>query len=393
PTLDLGARHLEYAYYSGADLRKVKFDGAYLQNACFGGETLLQGASLHGAQLQGASLYGGDLQGADLQQAQLQGADLQRTQLQGASLDFAELQGASLQDAKLQGASLKFAELQGASFRDAQLQGADLFGAELLGASLEGAQLNGTSFVFTQLQGASLEKAKFAGALLYDVSVWRAHISPELIGATTHFNVHWDNRHVTLVPKPQLSTEASNLWTAASDEWSEASYLALRKVIEEKVPVAPRLRMAELIIEGWESFVTEKLPRPDAAGREAALKRIEILDPNKPFDAEAQVPGWRRKIKNAEYTEFKDKWRKALAGELKALVCSGEGYSIYIVHGLMKNDWGDKPNRIVETGAQAPGLVEAILKPDCPVSTALTEQDKANLKKLAKEAQSSESKP
>jgi hypothetical protein len=36
--------------------------------------------------------------------------------------------------------------------------------------------------------------------------------------------------------------------------------------------------------------------------------------------------------------------------------------------------------------AKATGLVEAILKPDCPVSAALTEADKAALKKIAKEA-------
>ena len=56
------------------------------------------------------------------------------------------------------------------------------------------------------------------------------------------------------------------------------------------------------------------------------------------------------------------------------------------MRGLIAND------RIKDTGAEAPGLVEAILKQDCPVSVALTEVDKAALNKLAKEAPAPESK-
>jgi hypothetical protein len=59
---------------------------------------------------------------------------------------------------------------------------------------------------------------------------------------------------------------------------------------------------------------------------------------------------------------------------------------VHIVRGLIAN------GRIWETGAKAPGLVNAILSPDCPVSAALTQADKAALKKLAEEAQASASK-
>jgi hypothetical protein len=51
---------------------------------------------------------------------------------------------------------------------------------------------------------------------------------------------------------------------------------------------------------------------------------------------------------------------------------------IYIVRGLV--DTG----RISHAGLFAPGLIENILAPGCPVSTSLTEQDKAKLRKLAK---------
>jgi hypothetical protein len=59
----------------------------------------------------------------------------------------------------------------------------------------------------------------------------------------------------------------------------------------------------------------------------------------------------------------------------------------YIVRGIIDSD------RITDTGAQAPGLVEAILKPECPVFAALTDADKAALKKLAEEAHAPASKP
>ena len=75
-------------------------------------------------------------------------------------------------------------------------------------------------------------------------------------------------------------------------------------------------------------------------------------------------------------------YRSALADKLKSLACSGN--AAYVVRGLIHARYGDP--RIKETGSQAPGLVEAILNPHCPVSAALTEADQAALKKIAKEA-------
>jgi hypothetical protein len=72
-------------------------------------------------------------------------------------------------------------------------------------------------------------------------------------------------------------------------------------------------------------------------------------------------------------------YETSLADELRCLVCSGDSDAVYIVRGLIAN------GRIKRTGAEAPGLVDAILKPDCPVSAALTEADKAALNKIATE--------
>jgi hypothetical protein len=57
------------------------------------------------------------------------------------------------------------------------------------------------------------------------------------------------------------------------------------------------------------------------------------------------------------------------------------------VRGLIKND------RILDLGPLTSDLVKSILAPDCPVSAALTEQDKVDLRALLKEAQPSDSKP
>jgi hypothetical protein len=82
-------------------------------------------------------------------------------------------------------------------------------------------------------------------------------------------------------------------------------------------------------------------------------------------------------------------YQKALAAQLKSLACSGHEDAAYIVRGLNRqvvSGVRGAGTRIYEVGPLLPGLVEAILKPDCLVSAALTEADKAALKKIAKEA-------
>jgi len=277
-------------------------------------------------------------------------------QLQGASLHLAELQGASLEKSDLRGAGLGGAQLQGAALDEAQLQGASLVFAQLQGASLAGASLQGASLDWAQLQGASLERANLAGANLGTANAWRARFSLESVGAFDHLQITWDDKHKEeMLFKP---------WP-----WTEANYRDLKKMIEEKVGAGPRVHA--------EQPMSEWLGSPAPFGRDAALKRIEILDPNKPFEFEAEVPKWKKKIE-AESVGPED-YIKALAHELKALVCSGDADAVYVARGLVKTQ-----------ADLAPGLVEAIVQPkaakDCPVSAALTEQEKTDLRKLAKKA-------
>ena len=138
-----------------------------------------------------------------------------------------------------------------------------------------------------------------------------------------------------------------------SKPWTNETFLSLKKTIEGDVPAGDT--------------------------RTEALKRVEILDPGGSFADEAKMPDWRKKIEAATSIE-PEEYKKELAGELKALACSGDAEARYVVRGLVSY------KRIKGTGAQAPGLVEAILKPDCPVSATLTDADKVALKGIAKEA-------
>jgi uncharacterized protein YjbI with pentapeptide repeats len=349
-TLVLRGRHLESAVFERADLRKADLEGAQLQGASldlakFEGASLddaqlqdaglfeakLQGASLNGAQLQGAHLGNALLRSASLNGAQLQGADLEYASLQGASLFNVNLQGATLFEAQLQCASLVNAELQGASLRGAQLQGAWLFNPELQGASLRGALLEGASLRGALLEGASLEDTRLQGADFRNSTFAGTNMRNAVVWRTS-----FENASLTAVLEDGVKESA-----LTKDELA-----TLQAMIKEV---------------------------PEGGQREQALKRIEILNPNifGPEESEQEILEEGRVGETA--------YKNSLADQLKSLACSEDESASYIVPGLIHE-------RIEETSAQAFALVEAILKPDCPVSAALTEADKALLIRLGNEA-------
>jgi uncharacterized protein YjbI with pentapeptide repeats len=291
----------------------------------------LESAVFNSADLRKADLEGAQLQGALLDSAQLQGAYLVVAQLQGASLSGARLQGAwliraSLQgaslDASLQGASLDSARLQGASLDSAQLQGASLDSASLQGASLDSARLQGASLREAQLQGADFQKSTLDGTDMSSAAVWRTN---------------FENASLTAVFEDDLEESGISM-----DEFA-----ALKAMIMKEVPEGQRAD---------------------------ALKRIDKSNPDI-FGPEASGQETLEKRRVGDIT-----YKKSLAHQLKSLACSGGESAPYIVRGLIAH------GRITDTGAQAPGLVEAILNPKCQVTAALTEADKAALKKIAKEA-------
>ena len=277
---------------------------------------------LRGLNLEGAVFLNADLRKVDLTKAQLQGASLAGAQLQGAILDSAQLQGATLDWAKLQGANLNNAKLQGANLNNAKLQGAILSTAELQGATLDSAELQGASLKDAELQGAELQNSKLTGTDMSGAEVW-------------HLN--FDDASLIAV-----SVDGLNESAISKDEFDN-----LRAQIEEI---------------------------PEGEERKNALERIGKLDP----DNSRNVASARKTLEKRSVAKTADKM--SLVDQLKALSCSVDEDALYIVRGLIAN------GRINDTRAKATGLVEAILKPDCPVSAALTKADRAALKKIAKEA-------
>jgi hypothetical protein len=263
-------------------------------------------------------------------EARLQGASLFLARLQGAALDNALLQGVILYGAQLQGASLVNAKLQGVWLANAELQGAALDGAWLEGASLDDAWLQGASFVEAQLQGASLDNVKLQGANFYGSTFAGTKLRDAAVWRT-----NFAAASLTAVYEDGVKESA-----LTKDEFATLNAMIMNDV-------------------------------PDAEQRKQAVKRIEKLNPDI-LGPEARTRDTRRGGATAYW--------KVLADQLKSLACSGDESAPYIVRGLVNN------GGIKYASAQAPGLVEAILKPDCPVSAALTEADKAALEKLKKEA-------
>jgi uncharacterized protein YjbI with pentapeptide repeats len=343
---DLRGRHLEQAVLNGAVLTKADLTGAQLQGvsllmARLRGASLddahLQGAELGWAQLRGASFDGAQLQGATLIWADLQGAELDRAQLQGSSLGGAQLQGASLSQAQLQGASLWLAQLQGASLSQAQLQGAELAGAQLQGASLDGAKVNATDFL---------------GAFLWR-TIW-GKMDPAKLGAVRLEMLSWN-------PAWQPKNFA---WQPKGDPvpWDAKAYADLRGSMNSI---------------------------PEGSRREMALKQIETLDCGNPDETLAscdpsaapprEVLDWQEKLIKASIDDAA--FQNVLATELRGLVCTSDANAIHILRGIIR--W----RRDAKTGREAPALVDYIMSKDCPVSAALTSNDKANLLKIKQQAQ------
>jgi len=333
---DLQGAVLEHALLTrarleGAKLQNARLGQAWLEGAVLDGASL-QGASLNLARLNGASLQGANLQGASIVRAWLQGASLEGARLQGALLDAAQLQGASLVHAELQGASLNIARLQGASLERARLQSASLDRAQLQGASLGGATLLGTNLTGAQLQGAS-----FAGALLQGADFRHSDLTGTDIGPAEILRASFDGANLHAISEEGL----------AKVPLLERDFLALQNEIANAVPAGPL--------------------------RDAALKRIEILNP-RGIAAEVRFsPALDRPRTSATA------YSNALASQLKALVCSNDNGSLYILRGLIRN------GRIAATGAQAPALTEAVQGSNCSVSATLGGKDMKELKMIERQ--------
>jgi uncharacterized protein YjbI with pentapeptide repeats len=301
----------------------------HFESAVFQGADLRK-VNLENSYLQGADLYQANLQGAQFYNANLKGAELYQAKLQCASLGNAQLQGASLDNAQLQGAWLGYAQLQGASLKAATLQGAALPGAQLQGASLKGAQLQGAEFN----QNPDSPKTILAGSDMGGAAVWRANFND------------------------------ASLTAVFVDDGTKESALTTDEV------------------KALENMITKEVPKVEDSLK--VLERIKKLSP--PISGnDASALGILKKGR----AENLNAYQKALADQIKSLACSSQDKdALYIVRGLTGRE--SIYSIIKDTGAEAPGLVEAIVSPkvvqECPVSAALTGADKAALEKLKNEA-------
>jgi uncharacterized protein YjbI with pentapeptide repeats len=368
-------RDLKGASFALASLPRVDFTGAELQGASLY-KARLDRVSLEKAQLQGASLYGAVLHDAFLVDAHLEHSMLNEVELQGASLYRANLEGASLDRAQLQGASFDLAQLRGASFDHAHLEGATLNGAPLQasnfnsayleGAVLDGSQLQGADLTYVGLQGASLQYAQLQGASLQLASLQATDLSGALLWRTNH----WAPPEVLPPTAVKLSDSADQwlpIWGDQGDgtihPWNDEAYRNLRRMIEF-LPYQglPRIRNLDCAN-----------PNPPLAS----------CDPAHPLPPEAAA--WRNVLEAARVDD--SAYAKALAAELKALVCSGGDDAIYVLRGLLRRSQRNRPLfgplrtpfRLQAVGPEAPALIDFIMGKECPVFASLTETDKARL--------------
>ena len=142
----------------------------------------------------------------------------------------------------------------------------------------------------------------------------------------------------------------------------------------------------------------ESLRRLDCANRDLTLASC---DPSVPPPSDAVA--WRKSLEAARVDDAD--YDRALAVVLKTLVCSGDdhagffysgarpdisffslGSASYILRGLTSLSPG-YPSRLAATGPEAPALIDFIMSKDCLVSTALTDDDRADFMRIKQDAE------
>ncbi|MGA8757435.1 MAG: pentapeptide repeat-containing protein [Stellaceae bacterium] len=311
---------------------RVKFDAE--GKTAIGSDAL----SLRGRNLQRAVFIRAHLDKADFTGAPLQGANFTRADLREAKFECDD-DGSNSVCAQLQGANFNFAQLQGADLRGAQLQGAYLSEAELQGANLSAAQLQGADLSDAQLQGANLSGAQLHSADMDGAFVWRA-TAPRTNGAKNIWG------------QPEFGAKSRELGCINIDaicDWSQASYTALRTLIEKEVPANHN--------------------------RGAALNRIEVLE--KPPDAADQrmTDDWPALV-DPHLTPIQ--YLAALAGTLQQMFCTSVG-SLDAIAGLIRQ----LEFRFKGDPQQGAKLAGAFLdEAKCPAAHGLSEDTKARLRQI-----------
>ena len=127
--------------------------------------------------------------------------------------------------------------------------------------------------------------------------------------------------------------------------------------------------------------------------REAALRRIEILDCGNPDKTLAsrdpaatpppEVLDWQKNLSAASVEGAV--YEKALATELRDLICEDDANALDNLRAIMRGII--RSGRLANTGRETPTLVQFIQSKDCPVSATLTENDKAELLRIKQDVE------
>ena len=215
--------------------------------------------------------------------------------------------------------------------QEAQLQGASLNGAQLRGASLKDAHLQAASFRSSELGPAELSATDLTGVFL-----WRANFnSAKLKGLLA--------RDLNLAPEVP---------------WSLDDYNNLIGRVEHVRDASLRLKAIERIKQTF-----------------GCKKRDNQLTP---CDPKTALPQDAKDLTKAAVD--KAVYARALAASLGDLVCDGDSNAVFILRRLLKY------NHILRIGPQAAGLATRIQSQDCPVSSALNDDDRASLRTMVTDA-------
>ena len=139
--------------------------------------------------------------------------------------------------------------------------------------------------------------------------------------------------------------------------WNGEDYQGLHKTLETLQPGALRDQALERIR-------SLDCDNPDP--------RLASCDPSVPLPPDTDV--WRKSLEDARADDAG--YAKALAAALETLVCSGEDNAAYVLRGP------GFQHRIADAGSEGPALVDFIMSKDCPISAALTDDDKAGLLRI-----------
>lgn len=146
----------------------------------------------------------------------------------------------------------------------------------------------------------------------------------------------------------------------------------------------------------WDDTAYQNLQRtieavPAGAEHDLALALIGRLDCDNPDKTlapcqnaqppSASVAGFHAAANDKDY-------RKALAGRLKSIVCTGYDDSIFVLRGIagFPIELNGRLPRLAATGAEVTALIDFIMSPACPVSANLTDADRARLQKMKEDA-------